>query len=255
MKIAIPARYASSRFPGKPLALIKGLPMVQHVWQQAVLAAGAPNDVIVATDDKRINDAVLAFGGNSVMTSADHENGTERLAELIDILALDDDEIIVNVQGDEPIINPDLIKLVGKALEGAPDAALATAADAIKSFDALKDPSIVKVVCDRHGFAHYFSRAAIPFDRDGTDRDGTGEAETYPYLRHIGIYAYRAGTLRKLRAAEPAPTEQHEKLEQLRALWHGMRIFVAQYDGPPSVGVDHPEDIAAVEAIMSGRNA
>lgn len=243
MKIAIPARYASSRFPGKPLAQIAGAPMIEHVWRCALLAAQSADDVIVATDDSRIRDAVEAFGGRCVMTRSDHENGTERLAELVDILSLDDDEIVVNVQGDEPLIDPGLVRLVGEVLAERPEAALATAADTISDPANKADPGIVKVVLDKFGYAHYFSRAAIPHDRDG--------GSTAPLLRHIGIYAYRARTLRTLRDAEPAPTEILEKLEQLRALWHGMKIYVAIYDGAPSVGVDTPEDLATVEALMA----
>jgi len=246
MKIAIPARFASSRFPGKPLALINGKPMIEHVWRRAVLAADSPTDVAVATDDPRIADAVAAFGGKAVMTAADHENGTERLAELADIMALADDEIVVNVQGDEPLIDPALIRLVGQALANQPDAGIATAADRIQDEQALHDPAIVKTVTDRQGFAHYFSRAALPHNRDGG-----APLSAYPYARHIGIYAYRAGTLRFLSTSEPSPTEQVEKLEQLRALWHGIKIYVADYDGPPSVGVDMPGDIALVEAILA----
>ncbi len=246
MKIAIPARYASSRFPGKPLALICGKPMIEHVWRRAVLAADSPADVIVATDDQRIADTVAGFGGNAVITRADHENGSERLAELTDLLGLYDDEIVVNVQGDEPLIDPALIRLVGKALEDQPTAGISTAADQIKDEQALVDPGIVKVVTDKNGFAHYFSRAVIPYNREG------GAAlESHPYARHIGIYAYRAATLRLLATYAPAPAEQVEKLEQLRALWHGIKIYVADYDGPPSIGVDVPGDIALVEALLA----
>lgn len=246
MKIAIPARYASSRFPGKPLAMIAGKPMIEHVWRRAVLAADSPADVVVATDDQRIADAVSSFGGNVVMTAADHENGTERLAEVADVLSLGDDEIVVNVQGDEPLIDPTLIRLVGQALAGQPDAGIATAADRIQYEHALDDPGIVKVVTDSAGFAHYFSRSAIPYNRDGG-----ASLEVYPYARHIGIYAYRVATLRFLATSTPAPTEQAEKLEQLRALWHGIKIYVADYDGPPSIGVDVPGDVALVEAILA----
>lgn len=244
MKIAIPARFASSRFPGKPLALICGRPMIEHVWARAVAAAVSPEDVIVATDDDRIADVVRGFGGHCIMTRADHENGTERLAELADLMRLPDDEIIVNVQGDEPLIDPDLIKLVGGALANQPQAALATAADLIADISAFRSPDIVKVVTDKYGFAHYFSRATIPFDRDNS---GIATA----VRRHIGIYAYRAGTLRFLKTASPAPAEQAEKLEQLRALWHGLKIFVADYDGPISIGVDTKEDLAQVEARLA----
>ncbi len=245
MKIAIPARFASSRFPGKPLALIAGKPMIERVWRRAVQAA-APADVFIATDDERITEAVRAFGGNAVMTRPDHENGTERLAELVDTLGFADDEIVVNLQGDEPLIDPALIKLVGCSLADQPTAALATAADAIEDDASLLSPDIVKVVRNKASFAHYFSRATIPHDRDGAG---------VPTLRHIGIYAYRAGTLRQLKVAEPAPTEQAEKLEQLRALWHGMQIFVALYDGPSSIGVDTPADIAKVEAVLRDQQA
>jgi len=246
MKIAIPARFASSRFPGKPLALIIGKPMIEHVWRRAVVAADSPADVVVATDDQRIADVVAGFGGNAVITRADHENGSERLAELADLMGLNDDEIVVNVQGDEPLIDPALIRLVGKALAGHPSAGISTAADQITDAQALSDPGIVKVVTDKGGFAHYFSRATIPHNREG----GL-DLEAYPYARHIGIYAYRAATLRLLATCAPAPTEQVEKLEQLRALWHGIKIYVAEYDGPPSIGVDVPGDIALVEAILS----
>lgn len=248
MKIAIPARYASSRFPGKPLALIAGKPMIEHVWHRAVLAADNPADVIVATDNQQIADVVAGFGGNALITDADHENGTERLAELADILELADDEIVINVQGDEPLIDPALIRLVGQSLADQPGAGIATAADSIQDEQALHDPGIVKVVTDKTGFAHYFSRAVVPHNRDGDV-----PLSSYPYARHIGIYAYRAATLRLLATCPPAPTEQAEKLEQLRALWHGIKIYVADYDGPPSVGVDVPGDVALVEAILSER--
>lgn len=242
MKIAIPARFASSRFPGKPLAMIAGKPMIERVWRQAIQAAARPDDVIVATDDERIASAVQNFGGTCVMTRSDHENGTERLAELVDILELADSEIIVNVQGDEPLIDPGLIKLVGSKLEAHPDAALATAADQLDEPSAIASPDIVKVVSDKFGYAHYFSRSPLPHDRDGNG---------VPAMRHIGIYAYRAQTLRFLKDAEPAPTELVEKLEQLRALWHGLKIYVATYNGAPSIGVDTKEDVARVETILA----
>lgn len=242
MKIAIPARFASSRFPGKPLAMIAGKPMIERVWRQAVQAVAQPDDVIVATDDERIAAAVQKFGGISVMTRPDHENGSERLAELVDILGFDDSEIVVNVQGDEPLIDPGLIKLVGSKLEAHPDAALATAADHLHDLSAIASPDVVKVVSDKFGYAHYFSRSTLPHDRDGNG---------VPAMRHIGIYAYRAGTLRFLKGAEPAPTEMAEKLEQLRALWHGLKIYVATYTGAPSVGVDTEQDVARVEAMLA----
>lgn len=243
MKIAIPARYASSRFPGKPLVSIAGKPMIERVWKKAVAAAESADDVYVATDDHRIAEAVRTFGGQCVMTKPDHENGSERLAELVDLIGLDDADVVVNVQGDEPLIDPSLIRLVGEALSENPAAALSTAADVITNPTDFTSPDIVKVVRDKFGFAHYFSRAPIPFVRDASDR--------VEPLRHIGIYAYRAQTLRTLKVAEPAPTEQLEKLEQLRALWHGMKIHVSLYDGPVPIGVDTPEDVAKVEAVLA----
>ncbi|WP_262694502.1 3-deoxy-manno-octulosonate cytidylyltransferase [Kordiimonas aquimaris] len=243
MKIAIPARYASTRFPGKPLFELAGKPMIQHVWQQAIKAFECPEDVYIATDDERIAEVVGGFGGQVCFTAASHENGTERLAELVDLLSLSDDEIVINVQGDEPLIDPSLIRLVGEQLANTADAHLATAADTITDPVALDDYNIVKVVCAKDGSAHYFSRACIPHNRDGIP-------EGSPYLRHIGIYAYRAGTLRALTKLEPAPTEQLEKLEQLRALWHGMKITVAHYHGPSAIGVDTPADAARVDKIL-----
>lgn len=243
MKIAIPARFASTRFPGKPLTHIAGKAMIERVWHQAVAAVDSADDVYIATDDHRIADAVKDFGGQYVMTRPDHENGSERLAELVDLLCCDDADVIVNVQGDEPLIDPELIRLVGAALLENPAAALSTAADVITDPTDFTSPDIVKVVRDKFGFAHYFSRAPIPFVRDASDK--------VEPLRHIGIYAYRAQTLRTLRVAEPAPTEQLEKLEQLRALWHGLKIHVSLYDGPASIGVDTPEDVAKVEAILA----
>lgn len=245
MKVVIPARYASSRFPGKPLIMLAGKTMIEHVWQRSVAAMGDENNVIIATDDTRIVDAARAFGAHVCMTATTHENGTERLAEVVDTLKLSDDEIIINVQGDEPLIDPALIKMVGQQLADNDAADIATAADPVTDPAALKNPNIVKVVCAKDGMAHYFSRACIPHDRD--DNGAPGD---YPYMRHIGIYAYRAGTLRALINLAPAPTEQMEKLEQLRALWHGMAITVARYDGPPAIGVDTPEDAAHAEAEL-----
>lgn len=248
LKIAIPARYGSSRFPGKPLALIKGKPMIEHVWQRAVEAVDSPGDVLVATDDHRIADAVGAFGGKVVMTRPDHENGTERLAEAAEQLGLESDDIVVNVQGDEPLIDPALIKLVGNGLERHPAAAIATAADVISDAALINSPDIVKVVTDGQGYASYFSRAPIPFVRDSEASADVAR------LRHIGIYAYRVSGLLELAALEPAPTECAEKLEQLRALWHGMKIHVSLYDGAPPIGVDTQEDIARVEAALERRD-
>jgi 3-deoxy-manno-octulosonate cytidylyltransferase (CMP-KDO synthetase) len=246
MKIAIPARYASTRFPGKPLVAIAGRPMIEHVWRRAVLAADAPEDVYIATDDNRIKDAAAAFGAQVVITSSDHENGTDRLAELATVLGLDDSEIVVNIQGDEPLIDPALIRLVAQCLADTPTADMATAISPIEDASLVQDPNVVKVVAQKNGFAQYFSRATIPHNRDG------GPLAGVEYLRHIGIYAYRTATLKALSALEPAPSEMAEKLEQLRALWHGYGIMTALYDGPPAIGVDTPDDLVRVEAAMTG---
>lgn len=244
MKIIIPARYASSRFPGKPLVSINGLPMIQRVWLQAMKAA-ATSDVFIATDDKRIEAAAQAFGAQVIMTAADHQTGTDRLAEAVEIAGFLDEDIVVNVQGDEPLIDPALIELVAQTLEEMPGAAISTAAEPLLAQADINNPNIVKLVTDKNGMAHYFSRAAIPFIRDeGKDRQGL-------FRRHIGIYGYRVSTLKLWPNLEPAPTEQAESLEQLRAMWHGLQICVADYAGKPAIGVDTPEDVALVEAQLA----
>ncbi len=243
-KIVIPARYASSRLPGKPLADIGGKPMIQHVWERCNETGAA--DVVVATDDARVFDAARAFGAQAVMTAPDHASGTDRIAEVVDILGCKDDEIIVNVQGDEPMMPPVLVQTVADLLAGNPDAALATASHAIASMDDLLNPNVVKVVTDKAGSACYFSRSAIPHER-GADRP---DLQRFAYQRHIGIYAYRAGTLRQLTLLPPAPLEELEALEQLRALYHGMKIMVAEVADAPPAGVDTDKDLAAVRAMM-----
>lgn len=245
MKIIVPARYASSRFPGKPLVQIAGMPMIERVWQRAVAAAENKSDVFVATDDDRIEAVALDFGANVIMTAEDHETGTDRLAEVVKKAGFQDNEVVVNVQGDEPLIDPSLIRLVAEALDQHPGAALSTAAERITNPADIDNPNIVKVVLNQQGFAHYFSRSPIPFVRDDTI--------DFPFRRHIGIYAYRASTLKRWPDLTPAPTEQIEKLEQLRAMWHGLNIFVADYEGEPAIGVDTPADVELVEAQISAQ--
>ncbi|NVJ69944.1 MAG: 3-deoxy-manno-octulosonate cytidylyltransferase [Alphaproteobacteria bacterium] len=245
-KIVIPARYASSRLPGKPLADIAGKPMIEHVYDRCVEALEQADGVYVATDDTRVQKAAEAFGANVVMTAEDHASGTDRIAEVVDKLSLSDDEIIVNVQGDEPMMPPALVRDVAALLAKHPNAAMATASHAIASLDDLLNPNVVKVVTDRAGAACYFSRSAIPHER-GADRP---DLQRFAYQRHIGIYAYRAGTLRKLTKLEPAPLEELEALEQLRALYHGLKIMVAEVAEAPPAGVDTEKDLAHVRAMM-----
>ncbi len=239
--IVIPARYASSRFPGKPVALIDGVPMVVRVLQRC-LGCGAQS-VIVATDDERIRDVCLQHGATVAMTRTDHINGTDRLSEVAEQMNWADSEIVVNVQGDEPLIPVAIVRQVGENLAANPEASIATLATAIDSAEEFADPSAVKVVFDHRGFALYFSRSAIPFDRDGS------AATTLGY-RHIGMYAYRAGFLRRYSDMQPVAIEHLEMLEQLRALYYGERIHVAVAKETPGMGVDTPEQLAAVEQII-----
>ncbi len=244
----VPARYASTRLPGKPLLDIAGKPMVVRVLERA-LASGA-QAAWVATDDQRIADAVTAAGGKVVLTRADHSSGTDRLAEVASTLGLDDDVIVVNVQGDEPLIDPQLIMDVATLLRDNPDAAVATMAHPIHDAADFCNPSVVKVVCDRRGLALYFSRAPIPWARDDFAARGASPdtllPEGLPVLRHIGLYAYRARFLHRYAQLEASPLERWEALEQLRVLWHGERIVVGVTPTAPAAGVDTPEDLQRV---------
>ena len=242
-RVIIPARYASTRLPGKPLMSIAGRPMLQHVYER-VLACGA-SDVVIATDDERIAQAAAGFGAPVCMTAVDHASGTERLAEVVELHGWSADSIVVNVQGDEPLIEPALIRQVADDLAAYPEAAMATLAYPLASPAMLNDPNVVKVVLDREGYALYFSRAPIPFVRDAAAGDS---AEG---LRHIGLYGYRAGFLGRYRQLEPAPCEQLEKLEQLRVLWHGMKIHVSIAAQMPGPGVDTHDDLQRVEGLMA----
>jgi 3-deoxy-manno-octulosonate cytidylyltransferase (CMP-KDO synthetase) len=235
-RVIIPARYASTRFPGKPLAAIGAKPMVVHVCDRARKSGAA--SVHVATDDERIAAAVRRHGHEVVMTRADHVSGTDRLAEAARKLRLRDSEIVVNVQGDEPLIPPPLIRSVGTLLAKRRGAAMSTACHALH--DHAESPNVVKVVLDAEGYALYFSRARIPYPREG-------EPVCY---RHAGIYGYRVSFLRRYARLKPAPLEQAESLEQLRALWHGYRIAVAVSKAEIPPGVDTPEDLEAVRRIL-----
>lgn len=243
--VVIPARYASSRLPGKPLADIAGKPMIQWVVEKAT-ASGAQK-VVVATDDVRVEQAVKEFGGEVVMTRADHNSGTERLAEVVELLNLADDQIVVNVQGDEPLIPAANIAQVAENL-AASGMKMATLGVAITEGEEMHNPNAVKVVCDKSGKALYFSRASIPFDRDGFAQDANGVSPGA--LRHVGIYGYRAGFIRQYVSWPASPLEAIESLEQLRVLYYGEGIHVAEAHETPPAGVDTPEDLARVQQIL-----
>lgn len=250
--VLIPARLASTRLPDKPLADIGGLPMVVRVAQRA-LASGASR-VVVAADDARIVDACTRHGIGALLTRTDHPSGSDRLAEACTQLALPDDAIVVNVQGDEPLIDPALIDAVAAELAAQPEAAMSTAAHPIDSAADFGNPNVVKVVLDARGHALYFSRAPIPWWRDGrAPNDGPAVPTSPAPLRHIGIYGYRVGFIRGFPTLPPAPIESTEALEQLRALWHGFRIAVHVSARSPGPGVDTPEDLARVRALFVGR--
>lgn len=244
--VVIPSRYQSSRLPGKPLADIAGKPMVQWVYDQAI-QSGAER-VIVATDDARIQSVVESFGGEVCMTSSDHQSGTERLAEVIKKMAIADDHIIVNVQGDEPLIPPSIIKQVANNLANS-IAPMATLAVEITDESEVFNPNAVKVVTDKDGYALYFSRASIPWDRDAWASDP--KIVKNALMRHIGIYAYRAGFINTYISWQPSALEQIESLEQLRVLWYGEKIHVAVAKEAPAAGVDTPEDLELVRKIIA----
>ncbi|WP_115718894.1 3-deoxy-manno-octulosonate cytidylyltransferase [Gallaecimonas mangrovi] len=247
--VVIPARYASSRLPGKPLLDIAGKPMVLHVLDKAN-AAGA-DDVWVATDDERIEAAVSQAGGQVMMTAKDHESGTDRLAEVARRLKLSDDTIIVNIQGDEPLIPTAVVRQVAKLLADHPQAAMATLATPISDQEEAVNPNAVKVVTDKAGFALYFSRASIPAQRDKVLAGKGPELADSLLRRHLGIYAYRAGFLARYASLAASPLEKLEALEQLRVLWHGERIIVADACELPPAGIDTPQDLARVNALLS----
>ena len=246
--VIIPARYASSRLPRKPLADIVGKPMIQHVWKKAQ-QAGA-NRLIIATDHEEIEKVAKAFGAEVCMTSTEHNSGTERLSEVIEKMAIADDEIIVNVQGDEPLIPPVIIQQVAQNL-AENQVNMATLAVKLETKEELFNPNCVKVVTDQKGMALYFSRAAIPFARDHFADCNDAFVASQSYLRHIGIYAYRAKFVNQYIRWQPTVLEKLESLEQLRALWYGEKIHVELAKEAPQVGVDTLEDLERVRQILS----
>ena len=253
----IPARFASTRLPGKPLAEIAGEPMIAHVWRRTCQSAATR--VVVATDDRRVAAALAPLGAEVLLTAADHPSGTDRLAEVAERLGLADDAVLVNVQGDEPLIPPALIDQVAAQLFADPEASIATLAEPIQDVETLFNPNAVKVVRARSGRALYFSRAPLPWDREAWDvkaweRDALAPRHDLPgadvWLRHIGLYAYRAGFLAAYRGWPPSPLERLEQLEQLRALHYGHVIQVALAQQPHPAGVDTAEDLARVRALL-----
>ncbi len=246
--VIIPARYASERLPGKPLREIAGKTMIQHVYERA-MASGATG-VVVATDDERIEKTVKSFGGDVCMTAATHRSGSERLAEVVALRGYPDDQIIVNLQGDEPLMPPELIHQVAQDLYSNREADLATLCSRIHSAAGLFDPHAVKVVLDAAGYALYFSRAPIPWDRDAFAITTEQLPENSEYYRHIGLYAYRAGYLALFAALPSSPLERLESLEQLRVLWHGGRIHVAEAECSPGHGVDTLADLEKAAKLL-----
>jgi 3-deoxy-manno-octulosonate cytidylyltransferase (CMP-KDO synthetase) len=247
--ILIPARYRSTRLEGKPLRVIAGKPLIEHVHDRAV-ASGA-EAVFIATDDPRIEAVARGFGARVCMTSRDHPSGTDRIAEAIDKLGIDDDRIVVNLQGDEPLIPVSALRQVAQNLADHADAVAATLCEPLHSADLLFDPHVVKVVTDRNGFALYFTRAAVPWDREAFVEKPPALPDVPGHYRHIGLYAYRAGFLRAFVGWPPCKLEQTEALEQLRILWYGHKIHVAQAVEPCPAGVDRESDVARLEALLA----
>lgn len=246
--VLVPARLASTRLPDKPLASIAGKPMVVHVAERAARSGAA--QVVVACDDARIQAACAEHGVQSVLTRVDHVSGSDRLAQACELLGLQGDDIVVNVQGDEPLIDPALVRRCAELLCERADCVMSTAAHPLADVAEFLNPNVVKVVLDAAGRALYFSRAPIPWWRDGN----AGGVTTLPHpapLRHLGLYGYRAGFLRRFPLLPPAPLETCEALEQLRVLWHGERIAVHVAPHGPGPGVDTPEDLARVRAIFA----
>ena len=246
--VLIPARLASTRLPGKPLADIGGLPMVVRVAQRA--GASSARRVVVAADHADIVAACAAHGVAAVLTRTSHASGSDRLAEACSLLGLDGDDIVVNVQGDEPLIDPEIIDACAALLAEHSDCVMSTAAHPIATRGEFDDPNIVKVVLDKDARALYFSRAPIPRwrDRDPAHLDALPESAP---LRHVGLYAYRAHFLRSFAALAPSPLEKIEALEQLRVLWHGERIIVHVSERAPGIGIDTPEDLARVRTLFA----
>lgn len=247
--VIIPARYGSTRLPGKPLLDIAGKPMIQRVYEQAVKSDA--RRVIIATDDQRIQQAAAAFGAEAVMTSSTHESGTDRLQEVVSNLNIEDGHIVVNVQGDEPLIPPAVINQVAEHLGKSRDASVATLVEKISDAEAVFNPNVVKVVIDKRGRALYFSRAPIPWYRDGFSEADKALPAGVNYYRHIGIYAYRVSLLHQFVTWPVGQLEGIERLEQLRVMEHGVNIVVQEASVQIPAGVDTQADLDAVRALFN----
>lgn len=242
--IVIPARYASSRFPGKPLVDINGKTMLEHVY--GVARQSSASSIVIATDDQRIYEVARQFCDRVLMTSDQHQSGTDRLAEVCQIMQWSEDEVVVNLQGDEPLTPPELLHQVAENIHSYQDASIATLTTPIHHQSDIKDPNIVKVVADINGYALYFSRAVIPFQRDPG-----GNSESSLYQRHLGIYAYRVAFLNAYSQMPQCDLEMVEKLEQLRAMYHGYRIHTQQAQQLPGPGIDTPEDLKKLHSLLA----
>lgn len=250
--VLIPARMGSTRLPGKPLAPLLGKPLILHVCERA-RESGA-NMVLVATDDARIRDVCMTAGFRAEMTAATHASGTDRIAEAVSRLDWEDDAIVVNLQGDEPLMPGGVIHQVAGLLDSRAEADIATLCTPVHSLEEFLNPNIVKMVADQQGQALYFSRAPIPWNRDGATGDLVSQQHWQGALRHLGLYAYRRAALRKLAATPPCELEQLEKLEQLRALWLGMHIAVDVARELPGPSVDTPQDLERVADLLRARS-
>jgi len=242
--VIVPARLASTRLPNKPLADIHGLPMIVRVARRAALSKAL--QVVVATDSSEVAEACATHGVRALMTRSDHVSGSDRLAEAVEHLGLADDAVVVNVQGDEPLIEPAMIDAAAALLQARPQCVMSTVAHALEDAGEFANPNVVKLVTDAQGLALYFSRAPIPWWRDGAPQAAPGSV-----LRHVGLYAYRAAFLRRFPTLEVSPLERIESLEQLRVLWHGERIAVHVSDARPGPGVDTPEDLQRVRQLIA----
>ena len=240
----IPARYASTRFPGKPLALLGGLPVIQRVYEQAISVLP---EAYVATDDERIFQCVEAFGGRAVMTRTDHKSGTDRIQEAVEHIGTDAD-VIINIQGDEPFVQASQLQTLMQLFDDT-TTQIGTLGKRFESMEAVQNPNSPKIVCDQHGFALYFSRSVIPFVRG---KETAEWLKHYPFLKHLGLYAYRREVLREVTQLPQSPLEQAESLEQLRWLENGYRIRVGLTD-VETVGIDTPEDLTRAEAFLAAR--
>lgn len=246
-RVVIPVRLASKRLPEKALLEIEGKPMIQHVYQRAVDSCAS--SVVIATDSDRVRSVAESFGATVCMTSEQHASGTDRLAEAVVAMGYDDDEIVVNLQGDEPLVPPEVIQQVAEDMSLHDAVKLATVCEKIEDEALLFNPDVVKVVMNRRGFAVYFSRAPIPWEREGFQSEP--RSTQGPHYRHIGIYAYRTGFLAEYLSWTPGPLDAMESLEQLRVLWHGHRIHCVEAKSPVPSGVDTQEDLERVKAIFA----